>query len=64
MDDWLIIQNQAKKMWQTGAKFNSLGGQVKYNFYHIDEDQIIVDRLNGGNYSKIGRLVLLMLLKN
>lgn len=56
MDDWSIIQNQAKKLLETKAKFRSLGGLVEYCFYYVGEDVIVLDRLNGGDYAKIGRL--------
>ncbi|AXB55219.1 HNH endonuclease [Flavobacterium fluviale] len=56
MDDWSIIQNQAEKLLKTKGEFHSLGGLVKYRLYHVDDEKIVVDRINGGNYALIGRL--------
>jgi len=56
MEDWLIILNQATNLLDINEdKFESLGGNVQYRLHYVDADQIVVDRVNGGNYAKIGR---------
>lgn len=55
MNDWEIIHHQATKLKEANTEWTSLGGRVKYKFVHIDENRIVVDRLNGGEKATLGR---------
>jgi len=56
MNDWEIILNQAKKLAESKAEWNSLGGNVKYRFFGMDSNRIVVDRISGGDLAVIGKI--------
>ena len=54
MEDWEIILREARRLNENGTEFQSLGGRVSYKIIHVDEKEIIIDRLNGGRQFKLG----------
>lgn len=55
MGDWEIIFNQAGKFFEANVEWISLGERVSYCFDEVNEDNIIVKRIYGGQPAKISR---------
>jgi hypothetical protein len=55
MNDWSIILDQARKLRDANAEWTSLGGRVKYEFVEVNDDRIVIDRLNGGERAVLGK---------
>lgn len=55
MDDWQIIYKQAKKYWEAKKEFPSLFGGKKYKIISVNNDQIVIDRINGGKNAPLSK---------